>query len=97
MSFGLCLAYGKGIECDWLEAARYYKLSSDSGNSDGSLQYGLCLRHGRGVPEDAGQALRYLRLSARRGNECARRILEVDQVSWSSDEEEDDDWDLDRK
>jgi TPR repeat protein len=59
---------GKGVSVNLSEAARYYKLSADQGNSNGQNRYGLCLELGKGVSVDLSEAARYYKLSADQGN-----------------------------
>ena len=74
-SFGLCLAYGKGVECDCSEAALYFKMSSDS---DSALQYDLCGTHERCVSLDA-RGHWSVSDHQRCGNEYSQHILELDE------------------
>jgi TPR repeat protein len=50
------------------EAAKYYRLSADQGNSQGQFRYGRCLEHGIGVAKDSAEAAKYYKLSANQGN-----------------------------
>ena len=40
---------GEGVEQNYSEAARYFKMSADQGNSHAQCNYGLCLYEGQGV------------------------------------------------
>jgi TPR repeat protein len=50
------------------EAAKYYKLAADQGNSEGQRSYGLCLENGIGVSKNLPEAAKYFKLSADQGN-----------------------------
>ena len=54
---GLCLALGRGTECDPVKAAECFKLSSEDGSRTGLEFYGYCLEYGFGVEPDVGQAI----------------------------------------
>jgi TPR repeat protein len=67
-SSGKCLRDGDGIERDLVQAARYFKLSADQGDSNGQSRYGACLHEGNGIAQDRVEAARYFKLSADQGN-----------------------------
>ena len=52
VNYGLCLQQGEGVEQNWQEAARYFKLAADQNHPEGLFMYGICLRDGKGVKED---------------------------------------------
>jgi TPR repeat protein len=65
---GQCLEYGIGISVNPSEAAKYYKLSADQGNSSGQCDYACCLQSGIGVSMNPSEAAKYYKLSADQGN-----------------------------
>jgi TPR repeat protein len=58
---------GIGIERNVEEAVKYYKLSSDQGNSSGQLNNGYCLENGIGIERNVEEAVKYYKLSADQG------------------------------
>jgi TPR repeat protein len=69
--YGIFRTFGIGAARDLDEsaqAAQYYRLSADQGNSTGQWLYGQCLELGLGVDLDLVAATRYYRLSADQGN-----------------------------
>jgi TPR repeat protein len=65
--YGRCLELGLGVGKDLVDAAQYYKLSAEQGNSYGAVAFGRCLRHGIGVGQDPYLASGYFDRSARNG------------------------------
>jgi TPR repeat protein len=47
---------------NYVEAARYFKLSADQGLAVGQLNYGICLHDGIDVSENCVEAARYFKL-----------------------------------
>jgi TPR repeat protein len=63
---------GSGVSKDVAEAAKYFKMSADQGNSEGQWRYGRCLFGGCGVPKDLAEGAKYLKLAADQGQADAR-------------------------
>jgi hypothetical protein len=55
---------GSGVETDLVEAAKYFKMSANQGNSYGRHHYGFALRNGEGVEKDLVETEKYVKLSA---------------------------------
>jgi TPR repeat protein len=55
----LSTEYREGVEIDMKSAVKYYRLSTDQGNSDGKCSYARCLASGKGVEIDMKSAAKY--------------------------------------
>ena len=55
-NLAVCYYHGTGVEQDYTEAARYFKLAADQGCVLGIYNYGVCLYDGNGVDLDLEQA-----------------------------------------
>jgi hypothetical protein len=64
--------FGKGVEQDLEEAARWYNLAALQGNPDGEFYLGRCYSRGDGVPKDDSKAAFWYRKSAMEGNPDAQ-------------------------
>ncbi|OHT14490.1 hypothetical protein TRFO_15152 [Tritrichomonas foetus] len=72
INYGLILENGNsGIEKDEKEAAKYYKMSADKGNTYGMLMYAKVLEAGKGVTKNFSLAKQYYEKSAEGGNSKA--------------------------
>jgi TPR repeat protein len=47
--YGFCLAYGKGVEIDLVQSAKYYRRAADHNLAVAQFDYGFCLAYGKGV------------------------------------------------
>jgi TPR repeat protein len=56
------LTKGIGVSQDSAEAARYFKLAADHGDSSDKVNYGERPLTGDGVPQDSAEAASYLLL-----------------------------------
>jgi TPR repeat protein len=72
---GFLYATGRGVAQDYVEAARWYRLSAEQGNADAQSRTGFFLYTGQGVPQDYEEALRWYRLAAEQGNAIAQLYL----------------------
>lgn len=61
---GNCYYFGKGVEQDLKEAARFFRLAADQGHADAQTNLGICYELGEGVEEDIEEAVRYYRMAA---------------------------------
>lgn len=64
-----------GVQRDYAQAVRYFRLAADQGNADGEANLAVAYLFGHGVTEDAAQALHYFQLSAAKGNGSAEAGL----------------------
>jgi TPR repeat protein len=67
---------GIGVHIDMSEAARYFKLAADSGDTRGQCAFGRCLENGLGVPANWGEAVRYLQSATNKGDPEGKKSLE---------------------
>jgi TPR repeat protein len=72
---GFLYATGRGFAQDYVEAARWYRLSAEQGNADAQSRTGFFLYTGQGVPQDHEEALRWYRLAAEQGDVIAQLYL----------------------
>jgi len=74
MSLSL-LELAHGVQKDFKEAARLYRLAASQGNSDAQMNLGECYEDGQGVNKDLKEAVFFYRLAANQGNPQARMKL----------------------
>ena len=55
----IMLEYGDGIGVDKKEAAKYYKMSADKGNSTSMCYHAYMLKNGDGIDINKKEAARY--------------------------------------
>jgi serine/threonine protein kinase len=67
-NFGRCLEYGRGIEQDFIRAAKFYRRAADLGNAAAQTSFGVCLERGIGVKSNPVLAARYYQRSAAQGD-----------------------------
>lgn len=51
--------YGRGVENDFLEAAKWYKIAARNGNKDAAEMLAVMYYYGRGVPQDLTMSVRW--------------------------------------
>ena len=66
---------GEGVEKNYLEALKWFRLSADLANADAICCWGCCLANGYGVDIDTVSAAKYYRMSAEKGNKRGQRAL----------------------
>ena len=54
---GKLYEYGKGVEKDYAEAARWYKKSAEQGYASSEFKMGFAYRRGRGVAKNDGKSI----------------------------------------
>lgn len=67
--------YGKSVEQDLEEAARWYNLAARQGNPEGEFYLARCYSRGDGVPKNHLEAAKWYRLAALQGNPDAQYQL----------------------
>ena len=68
---------GGGVPKNPREAARWYKLAVESGQTDAMTNLGFLYEQGRGVPQDYKEALRLYTAAATSGNPVAQTNLAI--------------------
>ena len=63
------LSEGDGIEMNKKEAARYYKLAADKGDTESMNKYSEMLSKGNGIEKNLKEAARYLKLASNQYND----------------------------
>ena len=63
---------GRGVLQNYVEAAKWFRLSADQDNADAQYFLGTMYRNGQGVAKDEVEAEKWFRLSAERGNADAQ-------------------------
>lgn len=74
-SYGKCLYLGSGVEQDFAEAYRWFKLAADQGLDIAQYNLGIMFLKGVYVGKDISVAREYFRLAAAGGHEEAAKIL----------------------
>jgi TPR repeat protein len=72
---GFMFKNGKGITQNDVEAARWYQLAADKGNSYSQNELGLMFLNGIGVTQDYNEAVKLFRLAVDQGNLYAQSNL----------------------
>lgn len=68
--------YGRnGVNQDYTEAFRYYRLAAEQGDARAQNWLGYCYHYGKGVTQDYTEAFRYYRLAAEQGLKEAQNNL----------------------
>ena len=65
---GLRYLNGNGVQRDYVEAVRLFKLSAEQGNANGQNNLGFLYMNGQGVEKNDVEAVRLFRLSAEQGH-----------------------------
>jgi hypothetical protein len=74
-NLGSCYANGTGVTQNEAEAARWYRLAADQGDSRSQYNLAICYGQGTGVAQDSAEAVRWVRLAAAQGHAEALAAL----------------------
>ena len=74
---GLCYYDGTGIEQNYVEAAKWYKLAADQGYASAQYNLGRAFDMGEGVEKDSKEAVKWYKLAADQGFAVAQNNLGV--------------------
>jgi TPR repeat protein len=66
-NLGYCYQYGQGVEMNYGEAVKWYKLSVEQGQASAENNLGFCYQCGIGVKKDLSEAVRLYKSSAEKG------------------------------
>ena len=66
---------GNGINKNYVEAVRWYKLAADQGYADGQHNLGTMFEEGNGVLQDYVEAVKYYRMAASQGLAISQNSL----------------------
>jgi TPR repeat protein len=64
---GLRHATGEGVNRDYSESAKWFRMAADAGHAEAQKQLGLLYASGKGVPQDYLEAEKWLRKAAEKG------------------------------
>ena len=67
--------YGTGVEQDYAEAIRLWRLAAEQGNAFAQYNLGDAYHYGEGVEQDYAEAVKWYRLAAEQGDEDAQLFL----------------------
>lgn len=76
---GVCYSKGSHIECNPVEAAKWYRRAAEKGHHAAQRSLGTCYRYGIGVPIDEEEATLWLDKSAIEG-ETIQGKEEIDSI-----------------
>jgi TPR repeat protein len=76
-NLGLMYDQGQGVQQNYAEAAKWYRLAAAQGNAGAQLNLGLMYDEGHGVHQDYSEAMKWYRLAAAQGNAGAQFNLGV--------------------
>ncbi|MDP2000566.1 MAG: tetratricopeptide repeat protein [Rhodoferax sp.] len=74
---GFMFANGHGVQQDFKEAVKWFRLSAAQGDADAQLKLGVSYHSGEGVPQDYKEAVKWFRLAAAQGGAIAQFVLGV--------------------
>jgi TPR repeat protein len=74
-NLGTCYESGTGVDQDYTEAVRLYRLAADQGNAHAQCNLGACYKDGTGVDQDHAETIRLYRLAADQGYPYAQHYL----------------------
>ena len=85
---GYAYDFGEGVEQDFVEAVKWYRLAAEQGNADAQSSLGYAYYYGEGVEQDFVTAHMWFNIAASNGAEkasvfrdSAERELTRDQIS----------------
>ena len=68
---------GEGVEQDYVEATRWYRLAAEQGHAKAQNRLGIAYANGEGVEQDYVEATRWWRLVAEQGHAKAQNRLGI--------------------
>ncbi|HHE07557.1 MAG TPA: sel1 repeat family protein, partial [Chlorobaculum parvum] len=74
-NIGVMYEHGQGVEQDYAEAMKRYRISAAKGNGEAELNIGNFYQHGLGVKLDLNEAIKWYRSAVSNGNEEAAQKL----------------------
>ncbi|MCR5039085.1 MAG: sel1 repeat family protein, partial [Bacteroidales bacterium] len=74
-NMGMKYEDGDGVEQDFTEAARWYRMAADKGDPIAQLSLGLLYEEGNGVPENHAEAAKWYRQAAEQDERLAQYDL----------------------
>ena len=74
-NLGNAYKHGEGVEQNFEEVVKWYRMSAEQGYDCAQYNLGLCYVYGDGVEHNYDEAVKWLRLAAKQGNSDAKRLL----------------------
>jgi TPR repeat protein len=78
---GLRYANGDGVTQDYAEAAKWYRLAADAGNTAAQRSLGYLYGSGKGVPQDYAEAQKWFQKASSRGDADAGLVSAVTAIA----------------
>ena len=72
---GCCYENGDGVEQNYEEAAKWWRLAAEQGNVKAQYNLGCSYEDGKGVEQNHEEAIKWYRLAAEQGEEDAKEAL----------------------
>lgn len=72
VALGLMYKKGEGVEKNYEEKVRWYRLAADQGYASAQRNLAISYSKGEGVPQDYGEALKWYKLAALQGDAAAQ-------------------------
>ena len=73
--FGVLHDYGRGVQQDFTEAAKWYRKAANQGYAEAQNSIGDMYLRGEGVPKDYAEAVKWFKLAAVKGHDLAQTNL----------------------
>src|SRR5438094_977528 len=74
---GICYQTGQGVQQDYPEAVKWYRLAAEQECGPAQCNLGLCYETGRGVEQNVREAVKWFCRAARQGDKTAQHNLGV--------------------
>ncbi|MDT8376525.1 MAG: tetratricopeptide repeat protein [Mariprofundaceae bacterium] len=72
---GVMYSTGTGVETDYNEALKWYRLAAEQGHAKAQYNLGMMYYFGKGLPEDKAAAYQWVILAAERGEPAAMEAM----------------------
>lgn len=79
---GVCYYYGRGVEEDEEEAAKWYRKAAEQGYAVAQFMLGECYYDGEGVEQDREEAVKWYKKAVEHGNVEAQNALKKIGMKW---------------
>ena len=74
-NLGVMYEDGEGVEQDYMQAVKWWKLGADQGDAGAQNNLGIMCENGLGVEQDYKEAVKWYRKAAAQGNKQAQKEL----------------------
>ena len=75
-SVGDAYYYGEGVEQDYAEAVKWYRLAAEQGNANAQYSLGYAYYNSEGVEQDFAETVKWWQMAAEQGHKVAERLAE---------------------